>query len=155
VGLARELILQTAQRRDQRTAQRIAPTAHPRQADLAVAGRASHVGGGGDGGGGSSSSGGDGGGGGGTGDGGKDGSGPGYSDDGGGGVGVGASVARWRLVVVDDDTWYPPRVIEALLRWSMRLPRAAIGQHGWVPSPRLVYNGATSQVIFFFFFFFK
>ena len=48
---------------------------------------------------------------------------------------------RLRVVVVDDDTWYPPRTVEALLRWSLRLPRAAVGQHGWVPSPGLVYAG--------------
>jgi hypothetical protein len=32
-------------------------------------------------------------------------------------------------------------MIEALLRWSMRLPNAVIAQHGWVPSVSLNYKG--------------
>lgn len=40
---------------------------------------------------------------------------------------------------------YPPRTVEALIRWSLRLPRAAIGQHGWVTSPQLVYAGSNSR----------
>ena len=53
----------------------------------------------------------------------------------------GLALRRLRMVVVDDDTWYPPRTVEALVRWSMRFPKAAVGQHGWVPSPDLVYAG--------------
>ena len=49
------------------------------------------------------------------------------------------SLSRARLVVVDDDTWYPPRTVEALVRWSLRLPRFVVAQHGWVPSHKLVY----------------
>ena len=67
--------------------------------------------------------------------------------DGAAAAGAGAIAAapspfsRLRLMVCDDDTWYPPRTVEALIRWSLRLPRAAIGQHGWVAHPDLVYAG--------------
>ena len=35
------------------------------------------------------------------------------------------------LLVVDDDTLYPPRLLETLLEWNRRLPEAALAFSGW------------------------
>jgi hypothetical protein len=36
------------------------------------------------------------------------------------------------VLVVDDDTHYPPTLIETLLRWHELLPHAALALRGWV-----------------------
>jgi hypothetical protein len=35
------------------------------------------------------------------------------------------------VLVVDDDTLYPPRLLETLLEWQRRLPTAALAFSGW------------------------
>ena len=39
------------------------------------------------------------------------------------------------IIVVDDDTLYPPRFIETLVKWACRFPNAAVATTGW-PVPR-------------------
>ena len=35
------------------------------------------------------------------------------------------------ILVVGDDTLYPPRLLETLLEWNRRLPEAALAFSGW------------------------
>jgi len=39
------------------------------------------------------------------------------------------------VVAVDDDNVYPPALVANLLRWSARLPDAALGHRGWSLTP--------------------
>lgn len=43
------------------------------------------------------------------------------------------------IIVVDDDTLYPPRLVETLLEWHKRLPHAALSFTGWPVKDDLTY----------------
>ena len=51
------------------------------------------------------------------------------------------------LVVVDDDTLYPPRLLETLASWSRRFPDAAVSATGWPVARSLRYPHWTENYL--------
>lgn len=51
------------------------------------------------------------------------------------------------LVVVDDDTLYPPRLLETLAAWSARLPDAVVSATGWPVTRNLRYPHWTENYL--------
>jgi len=53
------------------------------------------------------------------------------------------------VIVVDDDTIYPPRMVETFLDWHKVLPDAALALRGWVVHSDIVYiKFADSYMVF-------
>jgi len=53
------------------------------------------------------------------------------------------------ILVVDDDTHYPPRLLETLTKWHMRLPNAALSLRGWVMKDTKRYLDIFSSYLMF------
>ena len=51
------------------------------------------------------------------------------------------------LLVVDDDTLYPPRLVETFLAWHKRLPDAALAFSGWPVAKTLGYPHWTENYL--------
>ena len=51
------------------------------------------------------------------------------------------------LVVVDDDTLYPPRLLETFASWSRRFPDAAVSATGWPVTRSLRYPHWTENYL--------
>ncbi|KAJ1446438.1 hypothetical protein M885DRAFT_546527 [Pelagophyceae sp. CCMP2097] len=52
-----------------------------------------------------------------------------------------------RIVVVDDDTLYSPRLVESLAAWAARLPEAAVATTGWPVASGLRYPHWTQNYL--------
>lgn len=53
------------------------------------------------------------------------------------------------MIVVDDDTHYPPRLIETFLKWHRVLPGTALAMRGWVVNSEVVYLQYTDNYMVF------
>jgi hypothetical protein len=53
------------------------------------------------------------------------------------------------IIVVDDDTLYPPRLVETLLAWHQRLPHSAVSFTGWPVTDDLRYPHWTENYLVF------
>ena len=53
------------------------------------------------------------------------------------------------ILVVDDDTHYPPRLLETLVEWHKRLPNAALSLRGWVMKDSKRYLDIMSSYLIF------
>lgn len=53
------------------------------------------------------------------------------------------------VLVVDDDTHYPPRLLETLLRWHEHLPHAALAFRGWAVHQSVAYLSFSDSYIVF------
>lgn len=53
------------------------------------------------------------------------------------------------MIVVDDDTQYPPRLIETFVQWHHALPSAALALRGWVVNSEIVYLKFTDNYLVF------
>jgi hypothetical protein len=51
------------------------------------------------------------------------------------------------IIVVDDDTLYPSRLVETLLHWHIRIPDAALSFSGWPVTQRLTYPHWTENYL--------
>jgi hypothetical protein len=53
------------------------------------------------------------------------------------------------IIVADDDTHYPPRLVETFLKWHAEIPNAALSFRGWVVHKEVVYLKFSESYIVF------
>lgn len=53
------------------------------------------------------------------------------------------------VLVVDDDTHYPPRLLETLLLWHKEFPNAALSFRGWVVHKDKIFLMADESYVVF------